>query len=87
VGRHGDSTEKGNGRRDGGTARVLPFPDLIGARRKAACAVIRDEFDRLPDTRTEKVRNVQQRIRESYYDRPDVVEEILRRLLMGLCEG
>ncbi len=69
-------------------AEILSFPDLLGKRRATACSVIRNELDGLPDFRMEKVQDAQEKIRARFYETPDVLEEILRRLVadIGLPE-
>jgi len=42
---------------------------------------IRSEIASLPDVRAEKVCEVQGRIRERFYERPEVLDEIVDRLL------
>jgi hypothetical protein len=81
---NGDHGAPGNGR-PRAQAEVLRFPDLLGERRSAACAVIRDELDGLPDFRMEKVQDAQEKIRERFYERPEVLEKILRRLVADIA--
>jgi len=65
-------------------SKILPFPDLIGERRRASCAVIREEIDSLPECRVDAVSQAEERVREGFYDRPEVRLEILRRLAARL---
>jgi hypothetical protein len=43
--------------------------------------LIREEFRVLPDVRPAKIREARRRIRMGYYERPEVLEEIVRRIL------
>ncbi len=51
------------------------------ARTARAMELIREEFRILPDVRPAKVREARRRIRMGYYERPEVLEEIVRRIL------
>lgn len=62
-------------------AEVVQFPDLIGERRKASCAVIRDELGSTPDFRMEKVHDAQEKIDSRFYERPEVLAKLMERLL------
>jgi len=66
---------------------VIQFPDLLGERRKASCAVIRDELDLLPELRMEKIQDAQEKIRGRFYESPEVLEAILRRLVADVRES
>ena len=55
----------------------MPTGDDVDEARRA----IRREIESLPDVRGEMVDVVQQRIRDGFYDHPEVLEEIVDRLL------
>ncbi len=56
-------------------------PQKKDARTARAMELIREEFRILPDVRPAKIREARRRIRMGYYERPEVLEEIVRRIL------
>jgi hypothetical protein len=51
------------------------------ARLTRALKEIREEYRLLPDVRPAKVREARRRIRLGFYERPEVLDEIVRRIL------
>ncbi len=56
---------------------VTPPRASIQERRKK----LREAIRRLPDVRKDKVRRARKRIQDGFYDRPEVLDAIVRRLL------
>jgi len=50
--------------------------------RERAHGILQEEVATLPDVRADAVRDSLERIRSRFYERPDVLEEIARRLLV-----
>ena len=69
-------------RRAQATGGVEPAGALAeGEGRSEEVAAIVEEIALLPEIRNERIESARRRIREGFYDRPEVLEEIARRLL------
>ena len=79
---------------EGGAGPPSPGPSVRGSaertRRRGPregdvrhARALREELRILPDVRPAKVREARRRIRTGFYERPEVLDEIIRRMLSG----
>lgn len=68
-------------RRDESRGPASPAPPALST--EGDRDALRREVERLPEVRRDRVRRARKRIRQGFYDRPEVLDEIVRRLLRG----
>jgi hypothetical protein len=75
--------DPGTGKRTPALSRrpASPGGDGVGGSGAPDTRCLIDALAKLPDVRPAKVREARRRIRMGFYDRPEILEEIARRLL------